>query len=100
MVKLSGFTCSNAFGPTTAHTGTVLTSPAVWNVSWPQYVPATKPPPGRFAGTIDTVTVAGAVPARGVATSHLAPSEVDTVPVQFNVPMPAFLICSVCAGGV
>src|SRR5579872_2111883 len=59
-----------------------------------------RPPPGRDEGTIDTVTVAGAVPLRGVALSHFPSSEVDTDAIQLNEPKPAFLTCRVWAGGV
>src|SRR5579863_6194410 len=84
MLKLSGFIWLKTFGPTVAHTGIVAESPMVRNDTWPQYVPATSPPPGKLAGVIPTFTVAPATPLAAESVSHLPPSAVLAEPVQFS----------------
>ena len=92
VVKLSAFTCSKAVVPTVTLMGIVTSLPAVSKTSWPVKVPGTWPAPGKFAGTIVTVTVEGAAPVVAEVSSQLPPSDVLLLSVQLKVPAPAFLI--------
>src|SRR5271156_659175 len=86
------FTCAKTLAPTVTLTGMVTSSPVVCNTTCPLKVPAANPLEGRALGLIDTLTVEGAVPLRADALNHLPPSAVLVDRVQFNVPVPAFLI--------
>ena len=96
MVKLIGFIWLNTAVPTVTVTGMVVVSPAVWKTSWPVKVPASAPPPGRFAAVTEIVAIEAAVPLAGVAVSQSPPSPVLWVTVQFNVPVPPLPICTIC----
>src|SRR5207249_3816785 len=58
------------------------------------------PCPGKFSVVTFTVSVEGATPVLGVTVSHLPPSAVLVVAVQFRVPDPPFWICTVWDGGL
>ena len=53
------FICSNTAVPTVTVTGMVEMSVAVWKTTWPRYVPASAPPPGRFAAVTEIVAMQG-----------------------------------------
>src|SRR4051794_39066229 len=62
IVKLIGLICWKTSAPTTTLTGTLTLLPDVWITTSPENVPATSPSPGRFAFTMETLIVEGAVP--------------------------------------
>src|ERR1039458_5660986 len=100
MVKLIGFTWVKTLVPTVTLTGTVTLLPEAVKRSWPTYVPAVEPPPGKDAGVIPTVTIDGAVPTVTGTSSQLPPSAVLAVTVQGRAPVPPFSICIFWDGGV
>lgn len=85
--------------PTTTLTGIVTPSPVAAKNTWPMYVPATRPPFGRFAGLIDTVTDEGAVPCAGETPSQLPLSAVLLTERQVSVPVPPFRSSTTWFGG-
>jgi hypothetical protein len=79
--------------------GIVTTLSADWSRSWPVKVPASSAPPGRAAGDIHTVIVAGAVPLAGDTLNQVPPSDVLAFAVQVKVPVPPFRIWMLWQGG-
>ena len=60
-MKLIPFSWVKTSAPTVTLTGTVTLLPADWKMSSPMNVPAVKPPSGRLATDIPTLTSDGAV---------------------------------------
>src|SRR4051812_9873618 len=79
ITKLIGFTCVKIPGPTFTTTETVAMAVpvAARNKSWPRYVPAMRPPPGRLVWRIFTVILFGVLkPLSRLGTNHAPPSAV------------------------
>src|SRR5579863_897407 len=98
--RVSGAGVINVFAPTTTDTGTVWRLLPDVSRIMPLYVPATRPSPGKLAGTTDTVSESGAVAVVADSLSQFPPSEVLGWAVQTSVPVPALRMGIVCAAGV
>src|SRR5579872_616084 len=92
MVKLSALIWLNTLVPTNTFTGTVMLVPGAVSRRLPVNVPATSPPPGKFATWMPTDRIDGAVPLLAETVNQFPPSDVVGVTDQFNVPDPAFRI--------